>query len=72
MAESKRMSKTNRRDITRFLPSVAEAAAGALGKSRLETLEILTDIEQISDVFASFEDVRQGRIVSFSDAFGDL
>jgi len=51
---------------------VAEAAAGALGKSRLETLEILTDIEQISDVFASFEDVRQGRIVSFSDAFGDL
>jgi hypothetical protein len=75
MAESKGMSKSGRatrKGLASWLPTVADVVAGALGESRLETLEILTDIEQVSDLFASFEDARLGRIVNMSDAFGDL
>jgi hypothetical protein len=72
MAESKGMSESKSRGLGRWFPTVAQAAEGALGATRLETLEILTDMEQLSDMFASFEDVRHGRIVNMSDAFGDL
>lgn len=72
MSESKGISSSKRKSLSRWLPSVAEAATEALGASRLETLEILTDVEQVSDLFASLEDMRNGRIVSLSDAFGDL
>lgn len=71
MAESKEMSKSKSKGLA-WLPSIAEAAANAVGASRLETLEIMTDVEQLSEMFASFEDVRHGRIVNMSDAFGDL
>lgn len=72
MAESKGMSKAKKQGLASWLPTIADVAAGALGETRLETLEILTDIEQVSDLFSSFEDVRLGHIVNMSDAFGDL
>lgn len=72
MAESKGMSKTARKALSRWLPELAGAATDALGASRIETFEILTDVEQVTELFASFEDVRKGRIVTMSDAFGDL
>jgi len=72
MAESKGMSNAKRQGLSRWLPTIADAAAGAIGETKLETLEILTDIEQVSELFASFDDVRLGRIVNMSDAFGDL
>ena len=72
MAESKGFSQSKQKGLSRWLPTVADVAADALGKTRLETLEILTDVEQVSDLFASFEDARLGRIVNMRDAFGDL
>ncbi|MCE3234873.1 MAG: hypothetical protein K0Q50_1053 [Vampirovibrio sp.] len=72
MSESKGISRSRRKALSSWLPGVAEAATEALGASRLETLEILTDVEQVSDLFASLDDMRKGRIVSMSDAFGDL
>lgn len=72
MAESKGISRSKRKSLSGLLPGLAEAATEALGASRIETLEILTDVEQVSDLFASFEDIRKGHIVSLSDAFGDL
>lgn len=72
MAESRGMSKTGRKALSRWLPGIASAATDALGASRIETFEILTDVEQVTELFASFEDVRKGRIVNMSDAFGDL
>ena len=72
MAESRGLSESKRRGLGRWFPTVADAAAGLVGEKQLETLEILTDMEQLSDMFASFEDVRRGHIVNMSDAFGDL
>lgn len=37
-----------------------------------ETLEILTDVEQVSDLLCSLDEARKGQVVSFSQAFGDL
>lgn len=55
-----------------WLASIAAAATEAVGASRLETLEIMTDVEQVSLLFSSLDDARQGRVVNMSEAFGDL
>ncbi|WP_303672904.1 hypothetical protein [Vampirovibrio chlorellavorus] len=55
-----------------WFSSVAAAAVDAVGASRMETLEIVTDVEQISMLLSSLDDSRSGRILSMSDAFGDL
>lgn len=55
-----------------WFSSVAAAVADAIGASRLETLEIMTDVEQVSLLFSSLDDARQGRVVNISEAFGDL
>ncbi len=65
-------TNAERKVATRWFSSVAAAATDAIGASRIETLEIVTDVEQVSLLFASLDDVRQGRIVNMSDAFGDL
>lgn len=38
----------------------------------IETMEILMDVDQMSQVLSSLEDSRLGRIVCLADAFGDL
>ncbi len=55
-----------------WFSSVAAAAVDTLGASRMETLEIVTDVEQITMLLSSLDDSRSGRILSMSDAFGDL
>lgn len=55
-----------------WFSSAALAAVDAIGASRLETLEIITDVEQISLLLSSLDDSRSGRVLSLSDAFGDL
>lgn len=55
-----------------WFASLAIAAADSVGAARLETLEIVTDVEQVSLLFASLDDARHGRIVNMSEAFGDL
>lgn len=72
MGESKGMANARRKVLSRWLPGVAEVAADRLGKARLETLEIMTDVEQVSTLFNSLDDVRRGHIVTMNDAFGDL
>ena len=52
------------RIFSRLLPSVSEATA--------ETLDIIMDVEQVSDLLSSLEDLRLGRVVAFSHAFADL
>lgn len=72
MADSSGFSKSGRKALGLLLPSLSEAVTRAFGASQMETFEILTDVEQVSELFASFEDNRQGRIVNLNDAFGDL
>jgi hypothetical protein len=72
MGESKGIANARRKSLSRWLPGLVEAAADRLGAARLETLEIMTDVEQVSALFASLDDVRHGHIVTMSDAFGDL
>ena len=72
MAESRELSESKSQGLGRWLSTLIGNSADTVGAARLETLEIMTDIEQVSEIFASFEDIRQGRIVKMSDAFGDL
>jgi hypothetical protein len=72
MGESKGMMNARRKSLFRWLPGIAETAADRLGATRLETLEIMTDVDQVSTLFASLDDVRRGHIVNISEAFGDL
>jgi hypothetical protein len=59
-----------------LFPTLAEIAArvtdGRRTAARLETLEILLDVEQVTDLLSSLDDLRQGNIVSMNSAFGDL
>ena len=72
MAISRRMSRAKRKALAQWFPTIAEIAADERHAAKLETLEIMTDVEQVSTLFASMEDMRQGRIVGLKDAFGDL
>ncbi len=64
MAMAKSLSKTKSKLLTRWFGDVSAATA--------ETVEILMDVEQVSDLLSSFEDVRRGQVVSMNSAFGDL
>lgn len=55
-----------------WFASIVAAVTDSVGASRLETLEIMTDVEQVSLLFSSLDDARQGRMVNMSEAFGDL
>ncbi|HEY9687067.1 MAG TPA: hypothetical protein V6C52_08845 [Coleofasciculaceae cyanobacterium] len=72
MAISKRMSRAKQKALGQWFPTIAEAAADERNAARLETLEILMDIDQVSSLFASMEELRQGKILGLQDAFGDL
>ncbi len=47
-----------------LLPDITDASA--------ETLEILMDIDQVSELLGSFQDVQLGKMVPVEQAFGDL
>lgn len=64
MTISKSLSKTKSKLLQRWFGDVSEATA--------ETVEILMDIEQVSQLLASFEDVRQGQLIPMDSAFSDL
>ena len=72
MSSSKSNAKSGQKAIGRLFPTLAGIVADKVGASRLETLELMTDVEQVSQLFSSMDDKRQGRVVSMSDAFGDL
>jgi hypothetical protein len=38
----------------------------------VETMEILMDMDQMTSMLTSFEDLRKGRVLSMADAFADL
>lgn len=62
--------------VGELFPTLAEVAArvtdGQRTVARLETLEILLNVEQVTDFLSSLDDLRQGNIVSMNSAFGDL
>lgn len=64
MALSKRWENSKIRFFSRLLPNISEASA--------ETIEILTDVEQVTDLLCSLDEARKGHVVSFMQAFGDL
>ena len=64
MAISKNLTQAKQKLLARWFPEVSDATA--------ETLEILMDIEQVSDILSSFDDLRKGQIVGMNSAFGDL
>ncbi len=64
MAISNAAVKAKMKLLERFFPEATQAQA--------ETFEILMDLDQISTMLSSMEDVRQGRLVRCEDAFGDL
>lgn len=72
MAISKGLSQAKKKALARWFPTLAAVADDGRTAARLETLEILMDIEQVSELFASLADTRQGQIVTMNHAFGDL
>jgi hypothetical protein len=72
MAVSKGVSKAKNKALARWFPTIADLAADERNAAKLETLEILMDIEQVADLFASFEEARKGQVVNMNAAFGDL
>lgn len=72
MAISKRISRTKQKTLGRLFPALAAVVADERNAARVETLEIMMDVEQVTDLFASLDDIRRGKIVGMKDAFGDL
>ncbi|MBY0404967.1 MAG: hypothetical protein K2X66_13795 [Cyanobacteria bacterium] len=64
------MNKTNTltqaklKFMERLFPDASEAT--------METVEILMDLEQMSTLLNSFEDIRKGRVIALKNAFSDL
>ncbi len=50
--------------LERFMPDASEA--------QIETMEILMDLDQVSTMLSSLDEMRKGQIVSMSNAFSDL
>ena len=68
MATAKSVSKTKQKLLARWFPTLSEARANAAA----ETLDILMDVDQVTTLFASLEDMRAGRVVNAKSAFEDL
>jgi hypothetical protein len=64
MAMSHAGRRASQKLLARLLPELSAASA--------ETLEILMDVEQVSTLLASFDEVCKGQVVSFQQAFSDL
>jgi hypothetical protein len=76
MGVSKGIAKSKQKALTKWFPVIAEAAQNLVNDeraaSRLETVEILADLDQVTTLFSSLDDWRSGQIVSMDTAFGDL
>jgi hypothetical protein len=76
MGVSKGIAESRRKALGKWFPVAAEVARNLVNDartaSRLETIEVLTDLDQVTTLFASLEDWRSGQIVSMDTAFGDL
>jgi hypothetical protein len=72
MGASRNPTYTRLKGIGRLFPVLAEVLEQPRTAARLETLEIIMDVEQVSDLLSSWDDARKGRILSMQDAFGDL
>lgn len=76
MGVSKGIAKSKQKALAKWFPVIAEAAQNLVNDdrtaSRLETVEILADLDQVTTLFSSLDDWRSGQIVSIDTAFGDL
>jgi hypothetical protein len=76
MALSKSASKSKRKTLAKVFPVIGDLLERAVSDSRvaakLETVELLMDVEQATYLLASLDDFRQGHIVHADTAFGDL
>lgn len=72
----KSIAKSKRKALGKWFPVIADVAHNLVNNtktaSRLETIEVLSDLDQVTTLFASLEDWRSGQIVSMDTAFGDL
>lgn len=69
------MSSENIRSLTearRSKLSLLGALLPELSAASAETLEIMADVNQVSELLCSLDESRRGQIVSFDAAFGDL
>lgn len=64
MSFSRAAQPVSEKLLARLLPDLSEASA--------ETLEILMDVDQVSDLLNSFDEVRKGQVMSLQQAFADL
>lgn len=64
MSQAQTLSHVKLKLFERFF---ADAPAATI-----ETMEILMDVDQMSSLLGSLDDLRTGRVVSFKDAFADL
>ena len=72
MGASRNPAYTRLKGLGRFFPVLADVMEQPRTEARLETLEILLDVEQVSDLLCSWDDARHGRVLAMQDAFGDL
>ncbi|MBY0450718.1 MAG: hypothetical protein K2X01_08860 [Cyanobacteria bacterium] len=63
-AMSKGVLQAKLKLLERFMPDASEA--------QIETMEILMDLDQVSSMLSSLDEMRKGQIVSMSNAFADL
>lgn len=64
MAHTQALTHAKFKLIERFFPNASAAT--------VETMEILMDMDQMSMLLASLDEVRLGRVVSMQEAFSDL
>ncbi len=62
----------SRRSAKGFFSALHKAVCDPRNVARLETLEIMTDVEQVMDLLNGLDDLRKGRLASMKQAFGDL
>jgi hypothetical protein len=76
MGVSKGIAKSKQKALAKWFPVIAETAHNLMNDgrtaSRLETVGILSDLDQVTTLFSSLDDWRSGQIVTMDTAFGDL
>ncbi len=61
-------STSAKRTKTRILAGVFDR----ISESQVETLEILADVDQMTQLMTSLMEAKSGQVVSFDSAFADL
>jgi hypothetical protein len=72
MGASRNPVYTRLKGLGRFFPLLADLLEQPRTEARLETLEILLDVEQVSDLLSGWEDLRHCRVLAMQEAFVDL